>query len=305
MSHAAARSLVAAVVAAVIALEVAAVALTSGVAPLGQPVLYAVYAGIQAATGAVIVWHYPRHPIGWLLAAFALVDALLSGAALSYGLRGHAEGWPGATYAEVASLTSWAVGALGLILLFLLLPDGRYLARGWRCVPVVWLAGATLAIPGGALNPRLGQDLTGGVNPLATEAYLVGPVSAVGTALVCVALLASVVALLLRFRRSRGVERQQLTWVLLAGGLSAIVLSTSAALWTIWPPIQYAPALVVPLLPLSICVAIVRQRLYDIDLVLSRTVAYAALTAVLGGTYAAVVLAVGALVSSPVAAAAA
>jgi signal transduction histidine kinase len=113
-----------------------------------------------------------------------------------------------------------------------------------------------------------------------------------------------VVALLLRFRRSQGVGRQQLKWVLLAGGVLAVVLPLSAALWTVWPPIHVAPAVVVPLLPIAVCVAIVRQGLYDIDLVISRTVAYGVLTGVLAGTYAAVVLTVGALVASPVAAAA-
>jgi signal transduction histidine kinase len=303
MSHGAARYLVAAVVAATVALEVAAVVLAAGVAPLGQPVLYAVYAGVQAVAGAIIVWHYPRHRIGWLLAAFALVNALSADAALSYGRHGYGEGWPGATHAEIVSLTSWVVGALGISLLFLLFPDGRYLSRGWRWVPVVWLTGAALAIPGWALNPRLGADLTGGVNPLATDEFPVEPAFAVGATLVCAALVASVVALLLRFRRSRGVRRQQLKWVLLAGGLLALVLPTSAALWTVWSPIHYAPALAVPLLPIAVCVAIVRQHLYDIDLVISRTVAYGALTGVLGATYAAVVLAVGALFSSPVAAA--
>jgi signal transduction histidine kinase len=304
MSHAVARSLVVAVVAATAALEVAALGLAAGVVPLGQPVLYAAYTGIQAGAGAIIVWHYPRHPIGWLLAAFALVNALLADAALSYGQHGYAEGWPGATHAEVVGLTSWVVGSLGISLLFLLFPDGRYLSRGWRWVPVVWLAGALLTIPGWALNPRLGADLTGGVNPLATDGFPVEPAFAVGATLVCAALVASVVALLVRFRRSRGVRRQQLKWVLLAGGLLTLVLPASAALWTAWPPIHYAPALAVPLLPIAVCVAIVRQHLYDIDLVISRTVAYGGLTGVLGGTYGAVVLAVGALVSSPVAAAA-
>jgi signal transduction histidine kinase len=304
MSYAAARYLVAAVVAATVALEVAAVVLAAGVVPLGQPVLYAVYAGVQAVAGAIIVWHYPRHPIGWLLVGFALVTALFGDAALSYGQHGYGEGWPGATHAEIMSLTSWVVGGLGLSLLFLLFPDGRYLSRGWRWVPVVWCAGAALAIPGWALNPRLGQDLTGGVNPLATDAFPVEPAFVAGTTLICVALVASVAALLLRFRRSTGLERQQLKWVMLAGALLAFVLPTSVALWTAWTPIHYAPALAVPLLPLAVCVAIVRQHLYDIDLVISRTVAYGALTGVLGGTYGAVVLAVGALVSSPVAAAA-
>jgi signal transduction histidine kinase len=304
MSRTAARSLVAGVVAATAALEVAALGLAAGVTPLSEPVLYAAYTGIQAGAGAIIVWRYPRHPIGWLLAAFALTQALLADAALAYGQRGYVEGWPGATQAEVVSLTSWPVGALGISLLFLLFPDGRYLSRRWRWVPVVWFLGAALAIPGSALAPRLGADLSGGVNPLATDGFPAEAAFAVGATLVCTSLVASVVAMLLRFRRSRGVRRQQLKWVLLAGGLLALVLPLSAALWTVWSPIRYAPAVAVPLLPIAVCVAIVRQGLYDIDLVISRTVAYGALTGVLAGTYAAVVLTVGALVASPVAAAA-
>jgi signal transduction histidine kinase len=304
MSPAAARCLVAVVVAATAALEIAALALAAGVVPLGQPVLYAAYTSIQAVAGAIIVWHYPRHPIGWLLAAFALNQALLADAALAYGQRGYAEGWPGATQAEVVSLTSWPVGALGISLLFLLFPDGRYLSRSWRWVPVLLLLGAALAIPGSALNPRLSADLTGSVNPLATDGFPAEAAFAFGATLVCAALVASVVALLLRFRRSRGVRRRQLKWVLLAGGVLALVLPLSAALWAVWPLIHYAPALAVPLLPIAVCVAIVRRGLYDIDLIISRTVAYGALTGVLGGTYAAVVLTVGALVASPVAAAA-
>ena len=252
MSHAAARSLVAAAVFVTFALEVAAVALAAGVVPVGQPVLYAVYALVQAVAGAVIVWNYPRHPIGWLLCSFTLVNALFADAALSYGSRGYLEGWPGATHAEVVSLTSWVVAALGLDLLFLLFPDGRFLSRGWRWVPVVWFLGAVLAIPGWTLNPRLGHSLTGGVNPLATDAFPVEPAFAVGTALICASLAASVIAVLVRFRRSRGVERLQLKWVMLAGALLVVVLPISAALWTLWPPIQYAPALALPLLPVEL-----------------------------------------------------
>jgi hypothetical protein len=284
MSHAAARSLVTAVVVVVLALEVAVVALVAGVAPIGQPVLYAVFAVVQAVAGAIIVWNYPRHPIGWLLIVFTLVNALFADAALSYGSRGYVEGWPGATYGEILGLTSWVVAALGMDLLFLLFPDGRYLSRGWRWVPVVWFLGAVLAIPGWALNPRLGLSLAGGVNPLATDAFPVEPAFAVGTALICASLAASVVAVLVRYRGSRGVERLQLKWVMLAGALLVVVLPISAALWTAWPPIQYAPAVALPLLPLAVCVAIVRQHLYDIDLVISRTVAYGALTGVLGVT---------------------
>lgn len=304
MSHAAARLLVAGVVVVTLALEFAAVALVAGAAPIGQPALYAVGAAVQVLAGAIIVWAYPRHPIGWLLSAMALLSAF-SDAAYGYAARGVPQGWPGATYAEIVSLTSWVIGGLGISLLLLLFPDGRYLSPRWRWVPVVGFAGAVLAIPGWVLNPRLGLSLTGGINPLATDAFPVEAAFAVGTALICASLVASVLALLVRFRRAAGVQRRQLKWVMFAGAVLVVVLPISAALWTVWPPIQYAPAVALPLLPLAVCVAIVRQHLYDIDLVISRTVAYGALTGVLAVTYGAVVVAVGAFVASPVAAAAA
>ncbi len=304
MSHLVARSLVAAVVAATVVLEVAAVGLALGAMPLGQPVSYAVAAVVQVVAGAVIVWHYPRHPVGWLLAALTLTQAPFD-AALSYGRHGYEGGWPGAIHAEIVSLSSWPLGGLVICLLFLIFPDGRFLSRRWWWAVTAWGVGAVVAVPGWVLNPRLGHDLSTGVNPLASDASWVEPAFYVGTALIGTSLVACAVALLVRFRRSRGVERQQLKWVLLAAALLAIVLPTSAALWSVWTPIHYAPALALPLLPLAVCVAIIRHQLYDIDLVISGTVLYGALTGVLGGLYAGVVLAVGAFVASPVAAAAA
>jgi signal transduction histidine kinase len=304
MSDTAARTLVAAVVAATVALEVAAVGLAIGAMPLGLPVLYAGYAVVQVVAGAIIVWHYPRHLVGWVLAVSILLNALLADATLSYGRHASAEGWPGATLAEIVSLSAWITSGPGLQLLLVLFPNGRLLSRGWRWVIWVGVVGAALASPGWILNPRLGEDLSGGVNPVASGAFWVQPAFVVGTALVCASLVGSVVALLVRFRRSRGLERQQLKWVMLAGAVIALVLPTTVALWWTWSPIHYAPALALPLLPIAICIAIVRQHLYDIDLVISRTVAYGTLTAVLGAAYASVVLAVGAFVASPLAAAA-
>jgi len=304
MSHAAARSLVAAVVVVTVALEVAAVVLAVGVMPLGLPILYAVYAVVQVVAGAIIVWHYPRHLVGWVLAVSILLNALMADVTLSYGRHASAEGWPGATFAEIVSFSAWITSGPGLNLLFLLFPDGRLLSRRWLWVIWVWFVGTALATPGWILNPRLGEDLSDGVNPVASDAFWVQPAFVVGVALICASLVASAVALLVRFRRSRGLERQQLKWVMLAGALIALVLPTTVALWWTWSPIHYAPALALPLLPMAVCVAIVRQHLYDIDLVISRTVTYGTLTAVLGATYAGVVLAVGAFVASPLAAAA-
>ncbi|CUR57985.1 putative Integral membrane sensor signal transduction histidine kinase [metagenome] len=304
MSQSAARFLVAAVVAVTVAAEVAAVAFAVGVVPVDQPALYAVTALVQVAAGAVIVWNFPRHPIGWLLVAIAMTQAPFD-AALSYGRHGYAEGWPGARYAEIVSLSSWPAGSLAIILLFLMFPDGRFLSPRWWWVVAAWAVGATLLIPGWILNPRLGDDLSAGVNPLAIDASWVEPVFAVGMTFIGTSLVASVLALVMRFRRSHGVERQQLKWVLLAAAILAVALPATAALWSVWPPIRYAPALALTFLPLAVCVAIVRHHLYDIDLVISRTVAYGAITGVLGAAYAGIVLAAGAFVASPVAAAAA
>jgi signal transduction histidine kinase len=305
VSPTAARYLVAVVVAVTVAAEATAVGLAIGTTSLGLPVLYAVTAVVQVAAAAIIVWHYPRHPVGWLLAALPAASQAPFDAALAYGRRGYAEGWPGATQAEVVSLSSWMAGGLVISLLFLVFPDGRFLSRRWWWAVAAWVVGAVLLVPGWILNPRLGDDLSTGVNPLAVDASWIEPVFALGTTLVCAALVASALALVARFRRSHGVERQQLKWVLLAAAVLAVALPATAALWSVWTPIRYAPALALTLLPIAFCVAIVRHRLYDIDLVISRTVAYGALTGVLGAAYAGFVLAVGAFVASPVAAAAA
>ena len=305
MSAATARLLVGAVVLATLALEAASLMLAAGTDDLGLAAAYAANNVVQACAGAVIVWTYPRHRVGWLLASVAVANALLGDVALHYGQRAYDQAWPGATYAEMVGLISWIVACLGLDLLFLLFPDGHLLSRGWRWVLFAWLLGAALAIPGWALNPRLGSQLSAGSNPIAAGGLPVEAIYAVGAALVSGSLVASVVALLVRFRRSRRVEREQLKWVLLAGGFAAVALPLSAALWTAWPPIQYAAAGALLLLPVAVCLAIVRNHLYDIDLVISRSVTYAVLTGALAATYVVVVLSVGAVVSSPVAAAAA
>ena len=108
--------------------------------------------------------------------------------------------------------------------------------------------------------------------------------------MVSAALVASVVALVVRLRRARGAERDQIKWVVLAATLVGVVLPASAALWTVWAPIQLLAAVVLVLLPISACVAILRHRLYDIDLVIVRTVAYALIATLLAAVYVAVTL---------------
>ena len=152
-------------------------------------------------------------------------------------------------------------------------------------------SGAVLAVPGWALIRGWGGDFVGGVNPYARAGFPSGLLFGVGATLICAALVASVVCLVVRLRRARGAERDQLKWVALAAALVGVVLPASAALWTVWAPIQLFAAVALVLLPISACVAILRHRLYDVDLVIIRTVVYAAIAALLGMVYIAVTLA--------------
>ncbi|MGD9961337.1 sensor histidine kinase [Nocardioides sp.] len=291
------------VVVVVFVLELASVVLSVGVTSLGEPVLYFVYAVTQAAAGALILGRYPRHRIGWLLVVFALQSAATADFALAYGQWAAGRDRPLSHYAELVGMLAWIFAAGGLVLLFLLFPDGHLPSRRWRVAVWIWGAGAVLALPGWTLNPRLGSEFADGVNPFAVDGFPAEPLFGLGAGLVSLALVLSVVALVVRLRQAHGVERDQLKWFASAAVVVAVVLPLSAALWTVWAPIQILSAAALMLLPVSACVAILRHQLYDVDLVIARTVAYVALSLVLAAAYAGIVLAVGAFVTSPVAAA--
>jgi signal transduction histidine kinase len=302
MNESAARVAVVVAVTLTVVLEAVAVALTLGVGALDQALIYAVYAIVQVLAGAAVIWSHPRHRVGWLLVVFSVFNATFTDALLAYGKHGALHGWPAAAPAQVVALSGWMVAALGLVLLFLWFPDGRVHGAG-RWIPWVGALGALLGLPGWALNPRLSPEFAGHVNPYAASATWTEAIFLCGTALVVAALLASVVVFVLRFRSSEGVEHLQLKWMAFAAAAVGVVLPISAVLWTVWPPVQLLAAAALTLLPVATSVAILRYRLYDVDLIASRTVAYAVITGLLAATYAAVVVLAGAALSSPVAAA--
>jgi signal transduction histidine kinase len=302
MSESAARVAVIVAVALTVVLETAAVALTFGAGSLGQALIYAVYAVVQVLAGAAILWAHPHHRVGWLLVVSSLLNAAFTDALLAYGRQAAVHGWPAAAPAQVVALSGWMIAALGLILLFLWFPDGRVSGPG-RWIPWVWALGALVGLPGWALNPRLGPEFAGQLNPYAASATWTEVLFLTGAAFVAAALLASIVVFVLRFRRSEGVEHLQLKWMAFAATVVGVVLPVSSVLWTAWPPVQLLAAAALTLLPVATSVAILRYHLYDVDLIVSRTVAYAAITGLLAATYAAVVVIAGAALSSPMAAA--
>ena len=144
-------------------------------------------------------------------------------------------------------------------------------------------------------DPDRARDLPGGVNPFAVPVLPTNALLAVGMTLFLGALVASVVALLLRFRRSGGVERQQLKWFVFAAAVAGIALPTTFALWYVVPGVDLLAAIALIGLPVAATVAILRYHLYDVDVVINRTFVYAALSVTLVTAYGVTAVLLGAL----------
>ncbi|MGW6932751.1 ATP-binding protein [Lentzea sp. NPDC054927] len=266
-----------------VAAEVAAVALAWGREPLYDTLMYAVSTVVMAGAGALIV---RRSPVGWLFLGFALLSALCSDLAQGLGLHGWVIGlW--------LSYTGWLPSGFGWILTFLLFPDGRLPGRGWRAVLWVASSGLVLAVVGWSFGPSIGQSLPGGHNPFAVPGLPAQALLTVGMSLYLGSMLASVVALVVRFRRSHGVLRQQLKWFVFAAALAGVMLPLSFFLWYVTPLAGVIAAVPLMALPVAASVAILRYRLYDIDFLISRTVSYATLTVLLAAAYAVTAVVLG------------
>src|SRR5512133_1056319 len=263
-----------------------------------------VLSAVSAATaGAVLAARRPRHPVGWLLLAFGLVAQALSSAAegyARYGLLARPGTVPGASHVAVLASTTF-VPSLGLIgFILLLTPTGALPSARWRFW--AWIAAAlpvAFALSWLFGMPQLDPDspLHGVANPfaiasLADPLQVVAGVASPATALTMVVAAVSLVG---RFRRGRGTERQQLRWLALAAALAPlVVLATAAGILTRQLAVAgWVIGLYLALLPLAIGAAIARYRLYDLDQIISRTLAYGLLTLLLGLGYTGVVLRLG------------
>jgi signal transduction histidine kinase len=280
-----------------VAMEIAAVALSVGLEPAYDTWLYALYSPVMAATGAIIAARRPGNAIGWLFLAVAIVNAF-GDLAQGWGLRAAAEGWPAGAAGDWIATWIWLVAGLGGVLTFLLFPDGRPLTRRWA--PVGWaaVAGVVLAIAGWSLTADRDGDFASGTNPLTVAWLPTGALLAVGMTLFLGAFAAAVLSVVVRFRRSRGVERQQMKWFALVAGLELVVLPATFALWYVMPVVGVLAALSLTALPVATGIAILRHQLLDIDLVINRTLVYGALTVLLAAAYVATSLLLGTAVDA-------
>jgi hypothetical protein len=254
-----------------------------------------------AAVGALVASRRPAHPVGWLLlgVGLGLVVTELIQAYVDYGLLARPGSLPGARYLAgfaYGTVLIW-VSCAGFVLL--LTPTGTLPSARWRWWARLAAAAPVVMVLGSVVQPDpLAPDYHG--NPLAVPALarvLVVPAVA-GVVVVLVSLLVGAGSLVVRFRRARGTERQQLRWLALAAALAAgllLVALVSGFLLANDNVTFASSSLGVALLPLATGAAILRYRLYDIDRIISRTLAYGLLTVLLGGGYAAVVLGLGQL----------
>ncbi|HEX8929031.1 MAG TPA: hypothetical protein VGA45_08975 [Actinomycetota bacterium] len=261
-----------------------------------------VLGSLSAATvGAVLASRRPRHPVGWLLLALGLlvVAAGVATGYARYGLLVRPGTLPGAVYAAAYNSVGLFPIAPCLSFILLLTPTGSLpMGGGWRWWARIAAAAPLLAVVSLAMLP-FGPPYQSVANPLAVTA-LTNPLEATAAVTLVVTGLAILVAawsLVVRFRRARGLERQRLRWVALAAVLTAIVVLAIVVLMAagISAPIDWLLGICMVLLPLAIGAAILRYRLYDLDRIISRTVAYGLLTVLLGGGYAGVVLGFGQL----------
>jgi hypothetical protein len=250
--------------------------------------------------GAVIVTAYPRHPIGWLL---VLVGVTTSMSLLleSYSTWVLDHGGPAST--STGRMAAWGALALGgpfaltvLGLIFLTVPDGQLLSRRWRPVAWVTCVGYGLSLVGLALIPP--EDIVSKAD--ATAGFSVGELlSSVGILLTAGALLAAVASMVIRLRRSHDEARQQLRWVVTAAIFVALALTAILLDQSLSDDGSQSPVTSIPLyvsyvaLIASIAISVLRFRLYDLDLIISRAVVLACATAFVTIAYVLLVVSVG------------
>jgi hypothetical protein len=245
--------------------------------------------GAYAVVGAVLVSKRPTNLIGWIMAVVALMVAIfpVGGTYATYVMV--TRGQPDALAVVGAWAGSWywyVLIALAVIYLPLLFPDGRLPSRRWLPVAVVPGIGTLSIVVLGALVDTLFVEGAGKIdNPIGIEGLAFAedlPVFGLLNGLLIVGLVGAVASVVVRFRRSRGAERQQMKWFVYA-----------AALILLAPVVDRLPdvvngvwlALVLIATSTAIGIAVLRYRLYDIDVVINRTLVYGSLTAMLVALY--------------------
>ena len=241
--------------------------------------------------GALVATRHPGNPIGWIFL----------GVAISTGLGGLAHGFAeyelqdgaapstlvgaAAAYADTSWVPFILVPATVLLLLF---PDGRLPSRRWRFVGWCAVGGIAGVLFTGMVGSESIADFPGVKNPLVIDSPVMEPLMGLSGLLLLVGLFGSAASVAVRFRRAGHVERQQLKWLATAGSVVAVTFPIVGMAFynALGAKLADATMMIAVLgLPVSAGIAMLRYRLYDIDVVINRTLVYGALTATLAAVY--------------------
>jgi hypothetical protein len=272
-------------------------ALTGQLSVLGSGPIVPVVV-VYAAVGFVVARRQPGNPIGWILITWIVVF-LLSGVAGAYAALYYRFGHHGLPLAPVAVVLGplWAPALLLFPVVILLFPDGRLAARRWRWVLRAYvvagaLASAAVFAPAVTAVARHDVRIDAAGNLISTgrpHGGLLAVAAPLGLGLILVIVLSFVAHQVLSWRRAAGERRQQLKWLATGAAVTLVVVAASLG-FSSAPLVGEILGIGLAALPVGIGVGILKYRLYEIDRIISRTLAYAIVTGLLVGVYAGLVL---------------
>jgi hypothetical protein len=269
----------------------------SGTVDFGSDVFISALAVVFSAVGVLVASRHPGNATGWLFLGVGVATGLgtLAGSYADAWVAGGYDGSRrlGETAAWYGTLSWMPFILVPCTFVLLLFPDGHLLSPRWRWV--AWCAGAGIA--GGfittGITPGPLEDQPTVDNPFGIHTALIDPLTGLSVLLLAIGMVGSAASAVIRFRRAQGERRQQMKWLALAGTVVAVTVPVSVVgsdvLWSD-DAVNVACMLAVLGLPIAAGIAILRHRLYDIDVVINRTLVYGGLTATLGAAYLVLVL---------------
>lgn len=250
---------------------------------------------VYALLGVAVITHRPANPIGWI---FLITGTAYALTALSAGIIAYGSSLPAAISPALADLALWLGNWIWLpatilptTFVFLLFPDGHLPSPRWR--PVAWAVGLGMALiaVGLALYPGPVESWGTGPNPyaLAGADAALDMIITAGSALLLIGGIGSILAILFRYRLSRGIERQQMKWLAYVAAIIVIFMFVTVPVWLtggLSDPVALEVNIaltnvVMLLIGIAAAIAIVGYRLYDIDVIINRTLVYGIMTGII------------------------
>ncbi|MBZ0280412.1 MAG: GAF domain-containing sensor histidine kinase [Anaerolineae bacterium] len=262
--------------------------------------------------GALVASRHPRNPIGWMFCATGFLSAfnmLSSGYALYSELALKSDSLPGVMFARWLTFWIWIPNILLPVTFPLLLfPDGKLLSARWH--PIVWAAGfGLLGVTGSmAFHPGPLENMGfNGSNPYGISGgeTVISALLTLAVPLLLIGVFGSIASIIVRFRRAVGIERAQLKWLVVAGVVVIVGNILGGILWWLWGDNPITQELSIVITDITIVniviatgIAILRYRLWDIHILVNRTLVYGALTALVISTYVVIVGVLGTLLQT-------